>query len=130
MCWSSHGLPYRNIVNKDIICYKIFNKNNIIWERSSLIIKTIFSLYKGYPYIPYNCNPKVIINFIEDSIYGGWHIHEGYHSYETLDKAKEKCYPDFEYIIECIIPKNTEYYINEKQEIVSSNIIITDKVIK
>ena len=131
MCWFSHELPIKNIATEDIICYKVFNKNNIIWERiKSLVIKVIPSLYEQYPYIPYNLNPEIIIKYVKESIYGeGWLIHEGYHSYETLDKAKEECCPGFECIIKCIIPKNTEYYINENKCIVSSNIIVTDKVI-
>lgn len=32
-------------------------------------------------------------------------------------------------IVECIIPKDTEYYINSEQEIVSSTIIVTDKIV-
>ena len=53
MCWSSHELPIKNIATEDIICYKVFNKNNIIWERiKSLVIKVIPSLYEQYPYIP------------------------------------------------------------------------------
>ena len=32
-------------------------------------------------------------------------------------------------IIECIIPKGSVYYLNENNEIVSSNIIVTDKII-
>ena len=132
MCWTSKEFPIMNIATEDIICYKVFNKNNIIWERiKSLVIKVIPSLYEQYPYIPYNLNPEIIIKYVEESIYGkGWLIHEGYHSYETLDKAKEECYPRFECIIKCIIPKNTEYYINENKCIVSSNIIVTDKIVK
>ena len=34
-----------------------------------------------------------------------------------------------EIIIKGIIPKDTEYYVNSEQEIVSSTIIVTDKII-
>ena len=33
MCWTSEEFPIMNIATEDIICYKVFNKNNIIWKR-------------------------------------------------------------------------------------------------
>ena len=65
----------------------------------------------------------------EDSIFGStWYINEGYHSYKTLNKTKTSSENHY-YIVKCIIPKNSVYYLNNKNEIVSSDIIITDKVI-
>ena len=56
-------------------------------------------------------------------------IEEGYHSYSTFERAQYRLgYSDLK-IIECIIPKDSEYYVNSRQEIVSSNIIVTDKIL-
>ena len=101
------------------------------------IIEKLISVYMEYTYIPYKENPKVNLTCLHerdwmwDNIYH-WNIEEGYHSYETLDRV---CiYFHYKrgrhFITKCIIPKGSEYYINEDHEIVSSNIIVTDKIVK
>ena len=143
MCWVSYkGSPAKHIASEDITCYKIFCNSNIMWNQNKVrflgmpvwnkyTIKELHSLYKDYLYVPYNTNPEINI-FINFSNYlYRWYIEKGYHSYSTLHKAKlEKSSNIIEVIVKCIIPKGSEYYINETQEIVSSNIIVTDKIVK
>lgn len=136
MCWKSYKTPIRYTANKDIKCYKVFDKADITWDISKQFFKKIRevkSLFQKYLYIPYNINPE--INIIRSGYTYDWtlkyayYIMEGYHSYATLNVAK--LYSNqFFHIIECIIPKGTKYFINENKEIISSNIIITDEVIK
>lgn len=138
MCWKSYIPPIKQIATKDITCYKIFCSSDIIWNRNPIkflgiivwnkyTIKELCSLYRDYLYIPYEINPEVNI-FITTSEYWRWYIDKGYHSYKTLDKAKEERNLN-EVIVKCIIPEGSTYYINNFDEIVSSNIIVTDKII-
>ena len=82
----------------------------------------------NFLYIPYKEQEYInlkIENNISDKI-----ITFGYHSYSTIERAIDEIYNNSKYytIVECIIPKDSEYYINSCQEIVSSNIIVTDKM--
>lgn len=135
MSWTSCNTPVKNTATEDITCYKVFHKTDITWrvEKTSDLtfepkIKEIKSLYKQYKYIPYNINPKIDIIYKWSDIENTWYIEEGYNSYISLEEAKKYISYAFS-IIECIIPKDTEYYINENNEIVSSTIIITDKIV-
>lgn len=136
MCWASDEHPISRMADKDITCYKVFNKEDVIWSKIKSLDMTfkndkilkIYSLFQRSIYIPYNTNITVnlICNF--SFKHNFWFIVSGYHSYATLDKAKLHTDP-IRCIIECLIPEGAEYYINKYQEIVSSDIIITDKVI-
>lgn len=136
MCWASDEHPISCMADKDITCYKVFNKEDVIWSKIKSLDMTfkndkilkIYSLFQRSIYIPYNTNITVnlICNF--SFKHNFWFIVSGYHSYSTLDKAKLHTDP-IRCIIECLIPEGAEYYINKYQEIVSSDIIITDKVI-
>lgn len=60
-----------------------------------------------------------------------YRIEKGFHSYKTYFKAKKAFYKFSEcslyndtIIVECIIPKDSTFYKNEKDEIVSDRIII------
>lgn len=135
MCWSSNTIPIKNIATKNIICYKIFYKDDIIWKRRKFLnitfgkkIERAFSLWRRFLYIPYNINPEINIDISYWSENSNWFINEGYHSYKTINKVKNYI-KKTSYIIKCIIPKNSIYYINKQGDIVSSNIIITDKII-
>ena len=66
---------------------------------------------------------------------GNIRINEGFHSYIKLDTAENDLlyaalYPFTDVIVKCIVPKGSEYYINNRGEIVSSNIIYTGKWVK
>ena len=133
MCWTSYSLPIKHLAQEDIKCYKVFDKLSIVWDDSKKI-REVTSLYKRYLYIPYGVNPKInivhpswLVDLLDDYKYS-WRIDEGYHSYATLNAAMSD-FNKLSRIIECIIPEGSEYYINDDNEIVSSNIIITDKIV-
>lgn len=126
MCWVSYRLPLPKIATEDIICYKIVTCKEI--KRN---IKMFYSLYRDYQYISYSSNPKITINFKKYYTTSScWYIEEGYHSYRTLFKAILERLGTSYPIIKCIIPIGSTYYLNNEDEIVSSDIIITDKIIE
>ena len=151
MCWVSYNIPIKKTATEDITCYKLFARESIVWKKRKFwfdSIEKIVSLCMAYEYTPYKANPKVNIFYGQDC---GWlwkdspccYIDEGYHSYATLSKVKRyinvynnhyyginKINNNYYIIVKCIIPKGSEYYINDKEEIVSSNIIVTDKIVK
>lgn len=128
MCWVSKTIPIKNIAEKDIICYKVFHIQNIIFEQfDKSKIQKLYSEYMNFLYIPYKKQEHINLK-IENYIYDK-RITFGYHSYSTLERALYGIHNSNYTIVECIIPKNSEYYINSRQEIVSSNIIVTDKIL-
>lgn len=141
MCWVSKTKPIKNIAEKDIICYKVFHFNNIIFEefvdRTKIQfdknkIQKLYSEYMNFLYIPYKKQEHINLKIENDII--RYIIDEGYHSYSTFERAQYRLRYNSIYnsnlkIIECIIPKDSEYYVNSRQEIVSSNIIVTDKIL-
>ena len=138
MCWTSDTNPIPKTADKDIICYKVFYIKDIKYKRRKFLgiplwkegIEKLYSMYKEYEYIPYATNPKVTIYYRKyNDIYSWWSIDKGYHSYSTLDQAELKRILKLELIVECVIPKGSVYYLNENNEIVSSNIIVTDKIV-
>ena len=139
--WTSDKIPVKNIATNNIICYKVFFKKDIIRKKRKFlgitygkeIVKKIISLYENYIYFPYNTNSEVNLIYFHSSIFNWdgtrlWAINKGYHSYETLNVSQRYVH-GLSCIVECIIPKDAEYYINNNGHIVSSNIIITDKII-
>ena len=146
MCWTSENKLTKLIADKDIECYKNFRLKDIIFEQKSIFnfkfgkkkIIQIISLFKKYKYIPYKKQQIIDLKFkpieLFYYIYGndkiiGYKIDAGYHSYNTIEIAQEnKLFRD-EVVIKCIIPKGTEYYINNDNEIVSSTIIVTDQIV-
>lgn len=139
MCWVSKTKPIKNIAEKDIICYKLFHFENIIFEQfdrskiqiNKIKIQKLYSAYMYFLYIPYKKQEHINLKIENDII--RYIIEEGYHSYSTLEKAQYVVYNSYKHsnynIFECIIPKDSEYYVNSRQEIVSSNIIVTDKIL-
>ena len=126
MCWISFKLPKPKIATEDIVCYKIFRCRKIKWNT-----KVFYSLYRDYQYIAYASNPKITINFKKfHTSPSCWYITEGYHSYNTLFKAILERIGTSYPIVKCIIPIGSTYYLNNEDEIVSSDIIITDKIIE
>ena len=96
------------------------------------------SLFAKYLYIPYEKQQFIDLKPIRiyDNIYNVenhkdilYRIDTGYHSYNTIEKAKEDIWFGSEIVVKCIIPKGTEYYINTNGEIVSSTIIVTDQIV-
>lgn len=136
MCWVSRTKPIKNIAEKDIICYKVFHFYDIFFDeqldRTKIQfdknkIQKLYSEYMNFLYIPYKKQEHINLKIENDII--RYIIDEGYHSYSTFERAQYRLgYSDLK-IIECIIPKDSEYYVNSRQEIVSSNIIVTDKIL-
>ena len=130
MCWVSKSktMPIKNIAEKDIICYKVFHIQNIIFEQfDKSKIQKLYSEYMNFLYIPYKKQEHINLK-IENYIYDK-RITFGYHSYSTLERALYGIHNSNYTIVECIIPKDSEYYVNSRQEIVSSDIIVTDKIL-
>lgn len=132
MCWTSSKKPVKRIAADNITCYKIFSIKDIKWriEKTSDSLekkmKEVKSLYKNYVYIPYETNPKVnIICRSDNDLTCDWFINEGYHSYKYINPINKRYFC----VLECIIPKGSIYYINSDNCIVSSDIIVTDKIV-
>ena len=82
----------------------------------------------NFLYIPYKKQEHINLKIENDIIC--YIIEEGYHSYSTFERAQYRLgYNSNLKIIECIIPKDSEYYVNSRDEVVSSNIIVTDKIL-
>lgn len=126
MCWTSSKPPVRRIAIEGIYTYKVvFDYNEFICD--SLIMGFTYEYYKLYT------QNKAIMPLCVART-NKWMIEEGFHSYRTWLTAK-KAFEGFSTdssirkmmkIVKCIIPKGTTFYINEKNEIVSNNIIITN----
>ena len=130
MCWVSKSktMPIKNIAEKDIIYYKVFHIQNIIFKQfDKSKIQKLYSEYMNFLYIPYKKQEHINLK-IENYIYDK-RITFGYHSYSTLERALYGIHNSNYTIVECIIPKDSEYYVNSRQEIVSSDIIVTDKIL-
>ena len=149
MCWITERNINEKIASKDIVCFKLFREQDIVYRTKHFLgfklgkpkIVKLNSVIQHFEYIPYKKQKSVnlhkkylsypIINSTHFKIKKYIKIEEGYHSYATLDRAKYiKTFQPSSIIVECIIPKDAIYYLNEDDEIVSSNIIVTDKIIK
>lgn len=126
MCWTSSKPPVRRIAKKGIYTYKvIYDYGEFICY--SLIMGFVYEYYKLYT------QNKAIMPLC-GILTNKWIIEEGFHSYRTwltAKEASEKFSTDPSIrkrikIVQCIIPKGTAFYINEKNEIVSNGIIITN----
>lgn len=149
MCWFTEKKINELVASEDIICYKVFSKKDIVYKTKHFLgyaigkpkIVQLNSFVRHFKYIPYEWQ-KYIDLHIKPHIYPilgltycntkvGFKIEAGYHSYATVARAMpEKMFLPKIAIIECIIPKGAIYYLNESNEIVSSTIIITDKIVK
>lgn len=148
MCWITERNINEKIASKDIVCFKLFREQDIIYRTKHFLgfklgkpkIIKLNSIIQHFEYIPYKKQKSInlhieswkpIIDFIHYKIKKCVKIEEGYHSYATLATAKfNKTSSPLTIIVRCIIPKGAVYYLNEDDEIVSSTIIITDKIIK
>jgi hypothetical protein len=119
------------IAKKDIVCYKILNefcRHEWIDDEPKTVFK-IVSPFKGFTYELNNLyklfSPLMEINngFSEHT------IQEGFHSYTKLRIAKNITHSNCESVFKCIIPKGSEYYVNDLyNEYVSNQIIIKEKI--
>ena len=145
MCWVGKG-PAK-IAERDIVVYKL----GYVIETT----KKFRSLYQNYTYYPKRLNKVVtLVPIIYTTEVSKLHpsetgmIYKGYHSYKSISLPFNELGTSFRnilvgtiikerisicnsyYIATFIIPKGSEYYINNRGEIVSSNIIYTGKWIK
>lgn len=124
MCWISSKPPVKRIAKEGIYTYKvIYDYGEFICY--SLIMGFVYEYYKLYT------QNKAIMPLCGART-NKWMIEEGFHSYRTWLTAKEASekFSTDPYIrkrikiVQCIIPKETTFYKNEKNEIVSDRIII------
>lgn len=124
MCWTTQTLPVRRIAKEAIYTYKvIYDYGEFICY--SLIMGFVYEYYKLYT------QNKAIMPLC-GALSNKWMIEEGFHSYRTwltAKEASEKFSTDPSIrkrikIVQCIIPKDSTFYKNEKDEIVSDRIII------
>ena len=116
MCWTSSKPPVKRIAKEGIYTYKvIYDYGEFICY--SLIIGFVYEYYKLYT------QNKAIIPLCGART-NKWIIEEGFHSYRTWLTAKE-AFEKFSTdpsirkmikIVQCIIPKGTTFYINEKKK--------------
>ena len=138
MCWIGRKNT-KQVAKRDFYVYKV----------GLVIGNTFTSLFQKYIYRIKRSNPIIPLKPVEDKN-GITTIETGYHSYKEV--AIEFCQnPNFRdiylgdailgfvndlklyshlYLGTFIVPKSSEYYINNRGEIVSSDIIYTGKWVK
>lgn len=138
MCWI--GRKYnKQVAKRDFYVYKI----------GMVLGNTFVSLFQKHIYRIKKSNPIIPLKPVKDN-YEIIEIETGYHSYKEV--AIEFCQNLYSryiylgdaikgfvndlslyshlYLCTFIVPKGSEYYINTRGEIVSSNIIYTGKWVK
>lgn len=127
MCWFSNKCPVRRIANRGFRVYKVV----LLDETDPEICHGVFFSF-DYKYGGMNFTEKIIWRENHADGMGWYSINKGYHSYcnekdaRKLLKKVEAIYPQSHRykIVRCTIPENSIYYINEKNEVVSSDIIV------
>lgn len=139
MCWI--GRKYtKQIAKRDFYVYKI----------GVVLGNTFVSLFQKHIYKIKGSNPIIPLKPVKNN-FGIIEIKDGYHSYKEvaiefypqnlyfrdiyLGDAIKGFVDDLRlyshlYLCTFIVPKGSEYYINNRGEIVSSNIIYTGKWVK
>ena len=138
MCWIGRK-DNKQVAKRDFYVYKI----------GLVLSNTFISLFQKHIYRIKRSNLIISLKPVENNC-GTIEIENGYHSYKEV--AIEFCQNPYTrdiylgdaingfvdelslyshlYLGTFIVPKNSEYYINNRGEIVSSNIIYTGKWIK
>lgn len=143
MCFIAPNTIKPQVADKDIVCYKeMFCHEQVytpawyqFWKPKVTKVVGFCSVIKGYRYIPYKKNPTVTLTPGISSIAQGGQlkmalfIEKGYHSYDggTVRKGPRWDAPSYKRV-ECIIPKGSVYYFYNGY-FVSSDIIVTDKIV-
>lgn len=117
MCWTTSYKPIKQQSNIDIVVYKI-------------LYPCMASPSYGYQYRYNQIQPSVDLEIKYSKVDDVWEIHQGYHSYETIDVAlNNNRNLDWDgCIYKCIIPAHIDFYVNENGEIVSSTLIVKRKL--
>lgn len=130
MCWTSRKEPVKQIATENITVYKYTRLKTRrrfpqFWKKK--LVAAISDIY-NYRYLPYISNKVLSLIPRLHPARTCWIIEEGYHSVlrpdQTTNKLLER-YPNIKFII----PKGATYYVNEFNEVVSSEIIMTDELI-
>ena len=108
------------VAKKDIVCYKIVNYDGPLSVRSNVAdFKYIFGKR-------YYLNKKLKINTYNI-------IEEGYHSYRKKSTAlrymKAILNLSSHYIVECVIPEGSTYYINRYSGVNVSDSLIVKEIV-
>ena len=143
MCWTSKEIPKAKIAEKNIKTFKVMYRGLEDEELFSYFFYKLYSIGK--------ITSKIILSY--EKFDSSYYIHAGYHSYDINIKWKyyynseedaymvkignvEEYYiepfSDIFHtlcIVECTIPKSSKYYLNEKGEYVSEQIIV-DKILE
>ena len=138
MCWIGRK-DTKQVAKRDFYVYKV----------GLVMGKTFISLFQKHIYGIKRSNPIIPLKPVEDNC-GLVIIEAGYHSYKEV-AIEFYSNPNFRniylgdaikgfvnelslyshlYLCTFIVPKGSEYYINSRGEIVSSNIIYTGKWVK
>lgn len=117
-----------SVAKEDIKVFKIFRRTS-----SGELVSPykLFEYHRGYIY--YQEDNNFTFNSERDSFdRSDWmlKINEGLHSYISLEDAENNCnWEERKIIIECIIPKGSLFYKNNR-EIVSNQLLIPYKTIE
>lgn len=127
MCWTSNKIPVKRIAVKDITVYKVLLYDSFEMQ--------LYSPYFGQKVsVGQTVNADILMCQQDTDCYT---IDEGIHSYNKLSRAREEMEIlfmnrldiDEQYdIYKCIIPKSSEYYINQYHEVVSNHLIYKCKI--
>lgn len=134
MCWTSYHNPEIHKAEKDISCYKIVNRNltsfyytDFPYKLNEIHITELdapkfntfnFIISKGFhSYSPNQCKIEYYKRKNKPGLYIG-SIYTIYSKKAILDSLPA----NDTVILECVIPKDSLYYINEHGEIVSNRI--------
>lgn len=121
MCWYTFNKRFtvKHKASKDITVYKAVRP-----DLRSIHTNFQYTFHEECPYITLSLLIKPFPGL--DSTYDCYSIYKGYHSYESYDLAirafKDNELKDF-VVLECTIPRNTGYYVDEDGIIVSETII-------
>lgn len=135
MCWTSYYNPEIRKAEKDIPCYKIVNRDltsyyytNFPYELNEIFTTELdtprFNIYsfvisKGFHSYSHNkCRIKYEVTKNKSGLYTGSYTIYSKTSVFILDALPA----DYTVILECVIPKDSLYYINGIGEIVSNRI--------
>jgi len=135
--------PNAKIATRDIVCYKVVMEDGgrltpyYYWftlPSDQYSLRTItYKMNKNNKSIKLTLKkPTFVFNTSLETPKDSKIIYEGYHSYATLFKAKEFCKTAIysnSIVVRSIIPEGTEYYYNsDREEYVSENIILKEKL--
>lgn len=113
MCWETSKTRYKqpHVATRDINVTKVVRNVDDV-------IKPLY--YHG---VVYHINKQYSTNItpeIQDDILK---IRKGFHSYKKTNKYLFYAKQHMHTIMNCVIPKGTKYYLNEKGEYVSESLI-------